>query len=75
MISRKYDGSAQHDEGDQQDQGRRNMAGGSEHDRGKPCHYYIRNGYVVALDYVFHHAGIPGRARSRGNRTGARRAA
>src|SRR6266700_1260980 len=54
MISRKYDGSAQHDEGDQQDQGRRNMAGGREHGRGKPCHYYIRNVYRFALGCIFH---------------------
>ncbi len=24
------------------------------HDRGKPCHYYIRNGYPVTLGCIFH---------------------
>jgi len=27
--------------------------GKMEHDRGKPCHYYIRNEYLVALGCIF----------------------
>ncbi len=45
-----------------QDSGGGHDRGKMKHDRGKPCHYYRRNGDLVALGCIFHHTGILGRA-------------